>query len=149
MFINIFVSLSNMVALYPINESIKNEDWISFICLIFVTIFSVISHLVMNHKHGLTGIGMSKDFSIFTNHLDVVGSIILIFRLSYLYFSSLLFMNFEFNIWLGSRLLFVLLLSIISEFNKTGKYKLRYIITHSLWHIFSFLFIGQFFNKIY
>lgn len=147
---NILVALSNAPAFCPIYRSIFNEDyWTSFV-LIFVTLASFTSHLVENHKHGMPGIGFSKNISYFLNRLDVLGCFIVIFRLVYLYWIrynlNLIFLYNDIIIFYC--LPFTLTLLFISEYDKyNAKLQSLYLVTHILWHITVFLLMDYFLAK--
>ena len=52
---NLLVSLTNLTCLLPLYTTIINKDYYTFMSILFVSLASVISHLVENHKHGMPG----------------------------------------------------------------------------------------------
>ena len=82
---NIIVALSNFTVYYPIIKSYLNKDYITCVCLLYVTLGSFFSHLFECHKHGMSGLGLNKEISYLLNRIDVSGAIILSIRLLYLY----------------------------------------------------------------
>nr|AEX62301.1 hypothetical protein mv_L96 [Moumouvirus Monve] len=150
MLANIIVGLSNLPAYYAIKLSFDNGDYLTSAALLFVAKASFISHLVENHKHGMTGVGFSKKISYVLNRFDVMGCILNIMRFSYLYYSKygmsydILFDNKSY-IYFG---LITFLFLRISEYDKYNpKLKNIYIVTHCLWHVSIFTFIYCFLNK--
>ena len=148
--LNIIVAITNFTCIFPIYISIKNKDNITVFALIFVSFFSIISHLLENHKHGMTGIfDTSKEISYILNRLDVLGSIIIILRLAKLYYNKY---NISANIIKSNSVKFILMLlpilfNIISEYDKYNiKLRLFYVITHSIWHLYVFSSIYYFLN---
>lgn len=85
---NLLVALSNVLCYYPIRTALQNSDYLTASSIIFVSVFSVVSHLVENHKHGMTGIWLSKEVSYFLNRLDVLSCFIVIIRFGYLFYSK-------------------------------------------------------------
>src|SRR3989304_7064998 len=109
MLLNLFVALSNFTCVYPIYTSFKSHDYITTMIISFVSLFSFLSHLFENHKHGMKGIIKSKKISYILNRLDVLGCIFVIIRFGYLYYIKYglnflniiyikLFLSFVFNI---------------------------------------------------
>ena len=148
---NLVVALSNAPALYPIYISFKNNDYITFNCILFVTLASFISHLFENHKHGMLGIiYINKNVSYLLNRFDVVGCIIVMTRFIYLYYSKY---GYNLNLIVENRLYFTALicsfgLNQLSEYDKYNpELKSMYIVTHSIWHISVFCLMGYFLSK--
>ena len=61
---------------------------ITFYCILYVSVLSFISHLVENHKHDMPGVGFPKKFSYIMNRLDVLGCLIVLYRLVDLYITK-------------------------------------------------------------
>ena len=78
---NLIVALTNFPALLSIKKTLLHDDYKTCGILIFLTTWSVISHLIQNHKHNMPGIGnFSISTSKLTNYLDIVGSVLIGFR---------------------------------------------------------------------
>ena len=153
MILNIIVAFSNIPCIYPILLSLKNRDHITTIAITYVAAASFLSHLVENHKHGMPGIGFSKQTSYMLNRLDVAGCFIMAFRIGYIYFSKY---GFSFDTINKNKFTFMLyflpfILMRISEYDKYNpNLRSMYIITHSIWHISIFSTIHHFLkNFIY
>jgi hypothetical protein len=153
---NSLVAISNMPALYPILISYKNNDRITFTCILFLASASFISHLFENHKHGMHGmnfikyLNISSTTSYILNRFDVIGCIIVLIRFIYLYHSRY---GYNLNLITKNGLYFGALicsfgLNLLSEYDKYNpKLKYMYIVTHSIWHICIFYLMGQFLSK--
>lgn len=131
---NLPTTLSNLPTLVPIYLSFQKSDYLTCVCISFVFVFSFLSHLVENHKHGMNGfIKVSRESSYYLNRLDVLGCIMVIVRFSSLYFNK----NLSFS-WDDYFILVVsLLINFISELDKYN-HKLKwnhYIPLHSIWHL--------------
>ncbi len=83
---NLFVAISNLPAVLPIATSYLRKDHVTTCCITFVAIASAISHLVENHKHGMPGIGFSKNASYILNRIDVAACVVALSRMSYIYY---------------------------------------------------------------
>ena len=95
---NLLVSLTNLTCLLPLYTTIINKDYYTFMSILFVSLASVISHLVENHKHGMPGyIVTTKLTSYYWNKLDVFGCLIIICRLSYLFYNNYRSFKFDLN----------------------------------------------------
>lgn len=134
---NILVALSNVPSIFPIYQAHKNNDIVTLSCISFVSVFSFLSHLVENHKHGMPGIGISPKISYILNRLDVLGCIFAVSRFGKIFLSDLSILKSITNdkhIMIGLPL--VLASSVISEYDKYNpKLKHRYVLFHCLWHI--------------
>jgi hypothetical protein len=152
MFLNFITSVTNFTAYFPIYTSFVNNDIITTSCLSFVATMSTFSHLVENHKHGMSGIGCSKELSIITNKLDVLGCVIMIGRLGYLYYYK---MGFSPKLLCDNKTLFMITLLLficnkLSEYdNQNVKLRNRYVVLHSIWHMGIYLSINKFLHLIY
>jgi hypothetical protein len=144
---NIIVALSNFPSIYPIYLSLHFNDFYTFASLAFVSFWSIVSHLLENHKHGMPGLGNSKKISYLTNRLDVLGCGLIISRICYLYYYKYghsINPVIE-NKYLVIGLLMPIILLQISEYDKyNSKRKCVYIIFHSMWHITAFYSLGIF-----
>jgi hypothetical protein len=147
---NILVAFSNTFAIFPIYQSIIYGDYLTCLVLTFVT-SSFISHLVENHKHGMPGIGFSKNISYFLNRLDVFGCVMVILRLMYLYWLT----NGFYLMWIYNNNIIVywslitFSLNFISEYDKYNvTLQPLYLVTHILWHINIFLLIDYFLRHL-
>lgn len=136
---NLWMCINNIPAVLPLWSSLKHNDITTFLSVGFVSFMSAISHLVENHKHGMPGwINVSKNVSIITNKLDVLGSFLIITRMTYLYYNkygidiSMLVSNWK--------LLLCVMMSVmclkISEYdNQNVLIKRRYLVLHTIWHV--------------
>lgn len=149
---NLIVSISNFSCVYPLYLCYKNKDIWSGLAIGFVSTFSILSHLVENHKHGMIGIGgFSKETSYILNRFDVLGCGISMVRFGYLYYKK-----FGWNLYPLFSDKYLVELAIISFFflriSEYDKYnprlKNRYIITHCIWHIGIFIAMGDFLKKL-
>ncbi len=152
MFLNFITSITNFTAYFPIYTSFINNDIITASCLCFVGTMSTFSHLIENHKHGMSGIGFSKELSIIANKLDVAGCVIIISRMMYLYYNkhrfSLDLLSNNKTLLISTLLLFAC--NKLSEYdNQNIKLRNRYIILHSIWHLGIYLSIDKFLHLIY
>ena len=148
---NIIVALSNYRIVYPICLSYSNRDYLTLTIIIILGLGSFISHLIENHKHGMSGIGFSIRLSYYLNRFDVFMCILISCRLVFLYYYK-----YKLNIMpiINSKLLmikfvFSLLFMIISEYDKYNpKLKYLYIITHCIWHMSIFSTLYDFLNTL-
>jgi hypothetical protein len=108
--------------------------------LSFVTIASIVSHLAENHKHGMIGLfDVSQHTSWLLNRLDVIGSILTIGRLSYLYYIKY-GLNIIPNTIQWCLMLSPLIFLRISEYDKyNAELRDMYLVTHSIWHLSVFI----------
>ncbi len=148
---NIVVAFSNIVALFPIMTTIKHNDYLTTLSLIFVFLMSLLSHLIENHKHGMPGVGFSTTASYFMNRLDVLGCFIVIIRMLYIFYQvhqfRLVIIYQNVTLFLCAAIIFAILQ--ISEFDKyNSKLRNQYIITHCIWHIGIFYIIDQFLVRV-
>lgn len=162
--LNILVALSNILSIYPIFISYQKYDYITFGVLMFVTIFSFSSHLFENHKHGMKGIkliNMSKTMSEYVsyilNRFDVLGCIFVAIRFFYLVIQihedKTIFECVR-SIFLIEPIILSLMIigfamNVLSELDKTPRFKIFYVITHSLWHLIAFGTMGIILEVIY
>jgi len=144
---NWIVALTNMPAILPIWQSVINQDYLTTACIGFVSFMSFVSHLVENHKHGMPGIGYTKNTLYVLNRLDVVGAVSTGLRFMYLYY-----VKFGFSVkgiiehpYLAMGALIAFLLLRISEYDKYNvQLRTMYMITHSLWHVSIFVMMYYF-----
>lgn len=153
MFENIFVALSNFPCIFPICLTFINKDYLTCGLISFVVSASFSSHLVENHKHGMPGIGFSKQVSYVLNRVDVFGCLLIGSRFAQLYYLKY---GLSIDIIMKNKYVFLtyclpFILGRISEFDKyNSKLKNIYIMTHSLWHISIFMTMNAFLlNFIY
>jgi len=152
MYLNFITSITNFTAYFPIYTSFINNDIITTLSLSFVATMSTFSHLIENHKHGMKGIGFSKELSIITNKLDVFGCVIMISRLGYLYYNKNMF---SLDLLSNNKTLLVSTLLLfgcnkLSEYdNQNVKLRNRYVVLHSIWHTGVYLAINKFLHLIY
>ena len=144
---NILLAATNFTSLYPLYIA-WNNDIITFIILLNVTLASIFSHLFECHKHDMRGYYFhNKTLSYVLNRWDVIGCMIMIMRLLYMLYNLHL-------LWILShyfRPLFMLYIVLsISEYDKYNPYlKYVYICMHSIWHLGIFIIIGDILSKIY
>ena len=79
------------------------------------------------------------DTSFLLNRLDVLGCILLIIRFVFLILIGKIHLTF--TIIIQGIIAFVFLR--ISEYDKSRDTRTRYVITHSIWHIFIFFILYQ------
>ncbi|AKI80017.1 hypothetical protein QJ850_gp682 [Acanthamoeba polyphaga mimivirus] len=148
---NLIVAISNFPALFPIGLSLLKKDFITFGIITFVSTASFISHLIENHKHGMSGIGFSQRTSYVWNRLDVLGCVLSIARFSYLYYNihGLSVVSIVNNKWLFAMIIPAFILLRVSEYDKYNpNLKTRYIITHCMWHVCIFNLMYYFLKNI-
>ncbi len=146
---NLLVALSNLPCYFPIQTALHNSDYLTASSIIFVSVFSFISHLVENHKHGMSGfpfLEFSRKVSYILNRLDVLGCFIVIIRFGYLFYSKY---DTDLRYLIKGNLLIFLLMSVlflrISEYDKyNARLKYLYMLTHCIWHISIFLTMNKF-----
>lgn len=148
---NILVAFSNIPCYFPIRTALQNSDSLTASALIFVSSASFLSHLVENHKHGMPGIGISRQVSYILNRFDVLGCIMVGLRFGCLFYSKYglsikpLFLNKQ--LFLFSALSFLFLR--ISEHDKYNpKLKYLYIPAHCIWHISIFTIMNNFLTDV-
>ena len=134
---NIIVAITNFPSIFPIYRSLVQNDFITSACLVFVSTASFVSHLIENHKHGMTSM-VSTQTSYLWNRVDVLGSMMIIVRLCYLHYHKY---KLDVNIIVKNKSTFAMLLMPIlflriSEYDKyNAKLKNLYVVTHSIWHM--------------
>lgn len=150
MLANILIALSNFTCVYPMYQAFMNEDTITLCAITFVSLASIFSHLVENHKHGMvctSEMGISKQTSYLLNRCDVLGCVLVVARFLQLYYNKY---GFALNIIFDNKLIYLMYLipmifSLISEHDKyNAKLRKIYIVTHSIWHITIFITMGSF-----
>jgi hypothetical protein len=149
---NLIVAASNFLCVLPLYTSYLECDYLTFSVIIFVAFFSIVSHLVENHKHGMTGmpyLKFSTTTSYILNRFVVLGCVLVVMRIGWL-----LYVNYSFSSLydeLHKKPIFILLLMIsfalkfISEYDKYNPdCKTLYVITHCMWHISIFYLLNEF-----
>ena len=136
---NIIVAASNFTCILPLIASYVKKDFISFTIFSFVSLASITSHLIENHKHGMPGMGFNKSTSYILNRLDVMGCIFTIIRFVIMYYGKYGLNIYEMivnNTSVFALGIIMMLISIMSEHDKyNANKKIFYIISHSIWHI--------------
>lgn len=67
---NLLVAVTNLPVILPLYYTWINSDFLSFFVITFVGIFSFVSHLAENHKHGMPGLfAISTSTSYVLNRL--------------------------------------------------------------------------------
>ena len=151
---NILLACTNLGAVAPIMTAWKMGDKWTALVIGYVGTASFISHLMENHKHGMSGIGIgfNKKMSYLLNRLDVIGCILTGARLAYIYWlkhgtSLQPLLSHPYLLALG---ILSYSLNIVSEYDKYNpRLKWLYIPTHSLWHISVFWIMNRFLQKLY
>lgn len=144
---NIIVSASNFLCYLPIVTAYNNRDYLTAGCIAFVSLMSILSHLIENHKHGMPGVGFSTEVSYFLNRMDVLGCIVVISRLFHIYYMKhgLVVPN-DPGLFVTFIISFLLLR--ISEYDKYNpRLKWMYICTHCPWHMIIFPLMMYFLVK--
>src|SRR3990167_6519343 len=142
-YFNLIVTLTNLVAVVPINYAYNHNMHFDMILLILVMCASMLHHISGNNR-GLEAI-------LFTSHynnlllLDRIIAFITIVRMIYLIYSYEIYNKF---VSYDNLLISVSLLGLLYSDVFLGKYntfreKMEYCFTHSLWHITAFLFVNQ------
>lgn len=148
---NIIVAVSNLPCLYPLYLTYKHNDWLTFGCITFVSVASFVSHLIENHKHGMPGVGYSRRASYIWNRLDVLGCVLVISRLTMLYYYKygVNLMTVYNNKLLSTVVLLCFLILRISEYDKYNEQlKSRYMSTRCLWHVGILTCMGTYLSNI-
>src|SRR5258708_11884545 len=92
---NLWMCFNNLPVIFPLYTTYKGNDYITFGSILYVSSMSAISHLLENHKHGMPGFfNISPSLSYFFNRLDVLGSVLTVCRMAYLYYKK-----YSFNIY--------------------------------------------------
>lgn len=146
--------MSNITCLYPLVVCYRHHDFYSLFCCSSLVCASFLSHLVENHKHGMTGmcrwlqdhpnVGCKGGISYILNRIDVLCCVIMGLRLCQLYLKkySLNLSLLPIKYWV--RGLFMLLIMFISEYDQQNvKLKYFYVLTHSCWHLGIFIWLGD------
>lgn len=142
---NIIVSMTNLSAIGPIVLSFMYSDYWTMFTILFVAIFSFLSHLVQNHKHCMPGIGFSQNISRKLNEIDIFGCVFVIIR-----FEILLQHKYILNYAYILTLLILILINFYSESDKINQsFKIKYIVSHSIWHIGIFIWLQIFLMEYY
>ena len=149
---NVITAITNITCIFPIYKSFMYGDWITTGILSFVSIASIISHLVENHKHGMIGcFDVSNNTSSLLNRIDVVGSVMTFGRLLYLYYqkySGRCIGPIIYSPWTWFMMFIPFLFLMISEHDKYNpRNRKLYVVTHSVWHLSVFASINYFLNK--
>ena len=134
------MAVSNMPAIWPLRTAWQAGDMLLFSSTAFVSLFSALSHLAENHKHGMPGIGLSRTISRALNRCDVLGCFIA--GAAYglrLYQASLVISE---NATLLAFCLLPFPLNLISESDHSPATRRRYMITHMAWHMSIFTAMG-------
>lgn len=140
--INIILAFTNITSIFPIYVCLLYEDYLTAFLVSMAALFSFLSHLIENHKHGGTGIIIdnvdiiSRKTSFILNRFDG-------------FFASLTFLRFVYLIFyykIKLIELFAALIAIlslfISEYDKSKDTRLRYLLFHSSWHVCIFILTG-------
>ena len=138
-FLNAWMALSNFTAIIPLVYTIKNGDVMSFLPILFVSIFSTISHYYECHKHGMIGdksplsYMSDREFSYMMNRFDVLGCTLVIARFLYLAIRPDLYTLLSHNI----DLIILTIISYMCNFASERVFteKEYYIPLHSVWHV--------------
>lgn len=142
MLANIFVAVTNFPVVFPVITACGHGDVVTACVITYVGLASFISHLAENHKHGMAGIGFSREISYFLNRLDVLGCVLTVMRLGYLYY-----MRYGVGI-MDSRMLILFVPIVFLQISEYDKYnpalKNVYILYHSIWHITVYMSIDVF-----
>lgn len=148
---NWIVALSNLPVIYPIYRTFTNKDFYTMASIGFVGSMSFLSHLVENHKHGMSGIGFSTQTSYYLNRLDVFGSILTGSRFAYLYYRKFGFTidGLINNPGLCLSTIISFLCLCYSEYDKYNPSLMyTYVISHCVWHISIYSIMDYFLNNV-
>lgn len=157
--LNLITAFSNISVLYPLYISNEAGDTITTNLLWLMFFASAISHLIENHKHGMGTKIIPEWVSLAANKIDVLMCIVLVINYSILFCVHYQFDNTfslvkpfvarPFKIALLVLLPHIYLMNRISESEKTIKTRKRYVILHSLWHFFIFIWLGLFYREFF
>jgi len=130
---NLPTTLTNLPMLFGVYLAYSNDDLLTALCILFVASASFFSHLIENHKHGMSGyIVVSKRTSYALNRLDVIGCCIVITRYIQLIYQYHYVPTFD-EVFVT---ILAFTLNIISERDKyNADLKYFYILIHSIWHL--------------
>lgn len=121
----------------PIYQAYKYADYWTTGVISFVSVASIFSHLIENHKHGMPGYGFSSWTSRLYNKLDVFGSMLTIFRMMQLYYIK--YGLDLFPLWYKKYLIAALFGSFLclrlSERDHSSATRDKYMILHIIWHV--------------
>lgn len=138
---NLYVALSNAVAVYPIWLARERpaDCWL----LVGVALASAVSHLVENHKHDMPGVlpWLPPRISFWINRVDAIFAFCAIARFSYLY----LFYAKSVDLKVVIVAIVAVMVNLISE-SDTGK--LVYIPWHIVWHLMAFSLVANVLQSI-
>lgn len=155
---NILVASSNWTCVYPILTAIRKGDYWSAGAVSFVSVFSILSHLVENHKHGMVGItgpfgtgSRACAVSYYLNRMDVIGCGLVAMRLGYVYyhkygFSMLPILNNKLILLYCAALIVCNFISEYDKFNPALQHS--YIFFHCIWHVGIFILMNSFMDNI-
>lgn len=147
---NLWMCFNNLPSIIPLYSAYGHGDMTTFATIGYVSSMSAISHLLENHKHGMPGF-FSNRVSYLFNRLDVLGSILTVLRMGYLYYSRY---GLRIDILFQKRGLIALLITSficlkISKYdNMNIALKNRYLLFHSLWHLSIYPIMGEFLNEV-
>ncbi len=143
MWFNVIVALSNLSAFRAISLAYEHGDVWTFRALAFVAFFSFVSHLVENHKHGMSGIGLSQTWSYLLNRMDLLGVFLTAGRFMYLFAQNpSVYINTPY-IWIFALPIWALLAA--SEYDKYNpELRTQYVILHCAWHCCIFKLMYRF-----
>lgn len=143
--LNLITAFTNITAFFPLYRSCVHKDFITFGAISFVAVFSFISHLYENHKHGMGLKEHSKVVSYYLSKLDVLGAWIVVFRLLPMAFAVYDRVGITYYVFAGITGFF----GAISEYDITEETRTKYLIFHGLWHLGSFVAIDQLLGTYY
>jgi hypothetical protein len=146
---NSLTTLTNITAYYPVITALSLNDKITAYCVMFAAGSSAISHLFESHKHNMWGFGCPPHVSYVLNRLDVMGVVILVLRVSYLWSKIPGYIKlriFTDDIPRVMLLLLSVLCNLLSERDKGFMY---YLPLHCVWHMSIFLLLNSFLKSIY
>ncbi len=149
---NILIACSNYPAIKIIQSTQNNNDIITYIILLFTISISFLSHLFENHKHGMSGWYLSRDWSFFLNRLDLLGVIVTLSRFLYLYYIKY---GWDLSVLIPHQYpLFLtfsgIVFNIISEYDQQNpELKAIYIIAHIMWHLIFFDVMDYFYITLF
>lgn len=138
---NLIVAFSNIFFLYPIYISAQHSDYITMLCIGFLTLASFTSHLVECHKHSMSGMSyFSKKLSIQLNWLDRLGVAVVALRFITMIFTFSLYNLYRFPYYYIDSEIMIIIITLfvggLSQYQLPQEYKWKhYIPLHCLWHI--------------
>lgn len=143
---NILLCASNFMAIYPLTDLWYSEDYVTWTFLVFLTLFSAVSHLFESHKHGMYGFGTPPYISYILNRFDVYGCVLLVMRIFYLLYHGIWpIPDYEIMYCTVCAIWFM----IVSEYDKYNRdLHVQYVVCHIIWHCLVYYTMHMYLEKL-